>query len=84
MDPTLRKSPLISFGVIQFSATPEMKPLSCPSQYRGQSRTIPGERAFHNCSTLEFVRLYVAVAATVYQEPGWDKITLLQAALLYI
>ena len=38
-----------------------MKPLSCPKQF-------PGKR-FHKCSTLALVRLFVAAAATVYQEP---------------
>ena len=71
MDPTLRKLPLINFWLIQFSAIPGMKRLSCPSQF-----VLYGQRAINNnfqekelSSTLAFVRLHVAAAATVHQEP---------------
>ena len=74
MDPTLHKSPLINFGLIQFSTLPGMKSLSCPSHFffvttKGSQEQFPGEKAIPKCSSLVFVRLFVASTTTVYQEP---------------
>ena len=49
-----------------------MKPLGCPSQFiLGQQRAIKNnfrdKGTSYKCSTLEFVRIFVSVAATVYQ-----------------
>ena len=65
--------------MIQFSAIPGMKPLSCPSQFIfwQQQRVVKNNfqekelsALSHKCSTLGvFVRPFVAAAATVYQEP---------------
>ena len=47
----LSKLALINFGLIQFSTTPGMKPLSCPSQFilivttKGSQEQFPGKRA---------------------------------------
>ena len=51
-----------------------MKPLSCPSQFIwGQQRVVKNnfqeKELSHRCSTLVLVRLFVAAAATIYQEP---------------
>ena len=53
------------FGLIQFSAIPGTKPLSCPSH---DNKGCPGDLS-HNSSTLALVRPFVAALATVYQEP---------------
>ena len=36
---------------------------------KGSQKKPPGKRAIHKYSTLALVRLFVAAAATVYQEP---------------
>ena len=61
----------INFGLIQFSATQGMKPHSCPSQFNWwqQSPNFQEKELSHKCSALAFVRLLVAAAAMVYQEP---------------
>ena len=43
-----RKSPLINSGLIQFSATPGMKPFSCPYfvATRGGQEQFPGKRVY--------------------------------------
>ena len=66
-DPTLRKPPLIYFGLIQFSTIPGMKHLSFLSQFiLGQQRVIKNNIELSQwCSTLAFVRLSVTA---VYQE----------------
>ena len=51
-----------------------MKPLSCPSQFilwqqRAVKNNFQEKELSHNCSTLVFIWLFVAEAATVYQEP---------------
>ena len=60
--------------MIQFSAIPGMKPLSSPSQFilwqqRAVKNNFEEKELSHKCSTVALVRLFVAAAATVYQEP---------------
>ena len=51
-----------------------MKPLSCLSQFiflatKGGQKQFPGKQLSQKCYTLVLLRLFVAVAATVFQEP---------------
>ena len=57
------------FGLIQFSAIPGTKPLSCPSH---DNKGCPGDLS-HNSSTLALVRLFVAALATVNQGPHFYR-----------
>ena len=52
---TVRKLPLINFGLIQFTVR-----LFCDHNFQEKELS-------HKCSTLTFERLFVAAAATVYQ-----------------
>ena len=56
------------YGWIQFSAIPGMKPLSCPSQFilwqGAVKNNFQEKKLFHRGSTLGFVRLFAAAAAT--------------------
>ena len=71
MGGSLCKLPL---GLIEFSPIPGMKPLSCSSQFilcqqKAINNNFQEKELSHKCSTLVFVRLFVAATATVYQEP---------------
>ena len=70
----LSKLPLINFELIQFSVIPGMKLLSCPSQFilwqqRAVKTNFQENELSHKHSTLVLVRLFVAAASTIYQEP---------------
>ena len=57
-----------------------MKPLSCPSQFilwqqREVKNNFQEKETSHKCSILAFGRLFVAAAATAYQESHfWTRL----------
>ena len=63
---------LVQAATKDWSTIPGMKPLSGPSQFiLWQQRVVnfQEKELSHKCSTSAFERLFVAAAATVYQEP---------------
>ena len=69
----ISKLALNNFELIQFNAIPGMKLLSCPSQFLWQQRAVKNNfqanELSHKHSTLVLVRLFVAAASNIYQEP---------------
>ena len=63
---------LINLELIQFSAKPGIKPISCPNDKKKELavKTNSQEKELsYNSYTLVFERHFVAVVATLYQEP---------------